>query len=285
MTVTELYDQLIQSVEAELTAAMMDRSSLKSLHAVSGERISLSADAAIYQFEILKQAHASLQDAPVTIDTGSEQYEGSIITTSGFAITVGAPDIGEHLAACQLLIDLTFIYERLIELLTYQKEHQDQFNMELVEVLFGLRQNKMMSPLPSVEMYFNSEMGQIMAQRPNTEQFEVLDKMGSWQALFVWGPPGTGKTTTLSWLAEQCYRRELSALLVSNTNVAIDRALERLLDSIDGDPVLGPHSREHDLVRYGITDSERLTPFTSESHLERQYGAVGKQNVNNGCGS
>lgn len=279
MTVTELYDQLIQSVNAELTAAQMDRSSLKSLHAVSAERISLSGDVAIYQFEILKQAHASLQDAPVTIDTGSEHFDGTVITTSGFSITVGAADIGEHLAACQLLIDLTFIYERLIDLLTYQKEHQDQFNMEMVEILFGMRSNKLNEPLLPVDMYYDSEMGQVMAQHPNPEQHEVLDRMGSWQVLYVWGPPGTGKTTTLSWLAEQCLRRDMSALLVSNTNVAVDRALERLLDSVDGDPVLSHRSRDHDLVRFGITDSERLNEFTADMHLERQYGAVGKQNA------
>ncbi|MDQ2777030.1 MAG: AAA family ATPase [Acidobacteriota bacterium] len=48
-----------------------------------------------------------------------------------------------------------------------------------------------------------------------------------WDASYLWGPPGTGKTTTLGYLvAEYLQARKASRiLLVSSTNVASDTAL------------------------------------------------------------
>jgi hypothetical protein len=57
---------------------------------------------------------------------------------------------------------------------------------------------------------------------------------------WLWGPPGTGKTTTLAHLLRELHRRGLRTLFVSNTNAAVDTALLRLLDLAkfaDGDVV------------------------------------------------
>jgi hypothetical protein len=48
----------------------------------------------------------------------------------------------------------------------------------------------------------------------------------------VWGPPGTGKTTTLARIVEAHYRAGRSVLLVSNTNIAVDTALERVAERL-----------------------------------------------------
>ena len=45
---------------------------------------------------------------------------------------------------------------------------------------------------------------------------------------FVWGPPGTGKTTTLAHIADELFAQGLRILLVSTTNDALDHALARL---------------------------------------------------------
>ncbi len=62
------------------------------------------------------------------------------------------------------------------------------------------------------------------AQRAAVEQ-----ALGS-SVLFLWGPPGTGKTDVVSHIAEGCYRQGLNLLFLAPTNVAVDQALERMCD-------------------------------------------------------
>jgi KaiC/GvpD/RAD55 family RecA-like ATPase len=42
----------------------------------------------------------------------------------------------------------------------------------------------------------------------------------------IWGPPGTGKTTVTVDAIAQLVRERHSVLLVSNTNVAVDNAVQ-----------------------------------------------------------
>ncbi|MBF9070469.1 AAA domain-containing protein [Streptacidiphilus fuscans] len=67
------------------------------------------------------------------------------------------------------------------------------------------------------------------AQRTAVEQ-----ALGS-SALFLWGPPGTGKTDVVSHIAEGCYRQGLNLLFLAPTNVAVDQALERICDLLQGE--------------------------------------------------
>jgi hypothetical protein len=52
----------------------------------------------------------------------------------------------------------------------------------------------------------------------------------------IWGPPGTGKTTVTAAAIAQLVREGHSVLLVSNTNVAVDNAIQRAAEEIDPPP-------------------------------------------------
>jgi hypothetical protein len=64
----------------------------------------------------------------------------------------------------------------------------------------------------------------------NEQQHGFVDmaaKRGVW---WLWGPPGTGKTTTLAHLLKELRSRGLRTLFVSNTNAAVDTALLRAME-------------------------------------------------------
>ena len=44
---------------------------------------------------------------------------------------------------------------------------------------------------------------------------------------YIWGPPGTGKTTVIGQIIYELYKHGRSVLLVSHTNMAVDGAIEK----------------------------------------------------------
>jgi ssDNA-binding Zn-finger/Zn-ribbon topoisomerase 1 len=72
-------------------------------------------------------------------------------------------------------------------------------------------------------------------QLNDDQMLAVRRSLGS-DTTYVWGPPGTGKTITLARIVEAHYRTGRSVLLVSNTNIAVDTALERVAERLKGEP-------------------------------------------------
>lgn len=89
----------------------------------------------------------------------------------------------------------------------------------------------------------------------------VRRALGSGDLLLVEGPPGTGKTTVIAEIVAQVLRRSPSAriLIVSQTHIAIDNALQRLEEA--GIP---------DLVRLGLPDDPRVASSVQHLVVERQ---------------
>jgi superfamily II DNA or RNA helicase len=52
---------------------------------------------------------------------------------------------------------------------------------------------------------------------------------------YLWGPPGTGKTTTLSALIQELFARGKRVLICSNTNRAVDQVLLNLCRTLGTD--------------------------------------------------
>lgn len=288
MNIANVYEQLKTAVEAEIIAQRADGANLKSLRAVWAERIrQLDGGQAIYRFETAVQVHPSLEDAPVVVDTGEEEFPGEVIFASGYEVHVVIADIGESVGACQLFIDLTFILERLYQLLEEQIHSPHQFEVTTTEAVFGLRAfNEVQAGDSAVALLrCMRDEGTLALERPNTEQCVAINLSTSAPVLFVWGPPGTGKTTTLAWIAEACVRRGESVLIVSNTNVAIDRALTKLLDAVGTDGDWARKVAQGAILRLGVSEQPSLQPLLLTSHLdsyESSRSAVEEESTEHG---
>jgi hypothetical protein len=265
-----LLENLKNAVEAEIVAQQADRANLKSLRAVWAERLrQIEDNQAVYRFETAKQVHPSLEDAPVVIDTGETEVPGEVTFASGYEVHVVTADVGESLGACQLLIDLTFILERLYQLLEEQIRSPHQFETEMTETVFGLRDSaEVVQHAEAISLLYCMRQESPGQEQPNPEQRIAINLAAQAPVLFVWGPPGTGKTTTLAWIAETCVRRGESVLLVSNTNVAVDRALIKLLDAVGSDGEWTRKVTQGAVLRLGISESPRLQPLLLSTHLE-----------------
>ena len=67
------------------------------------------------------------------------------------------------------------------------------------------------------------------------QQKAVRQALGSDQT-YIWGPPGTGKTDVLTSVIEGCLAQGRSVLFVVPTNIAVDQALMRICERLEGKP-------------------------------------------------
>lgn len=66
----------------------------------------------------------------------------------------------------------------------------------------------------------------------NNSQIEVIEKALINNILYVWGPPGTGKTATLGFVIANLITKGKRVLFVSNTNRAVDVGLLSVMDAL-----------------------------------------------------
>ncbi|MFB7438971.1 AAA domain-containing protein [Streptomyces mirabilis] len=64
----------------------------------------------------------------------------------------------------------------------------------------------------------------------NSRQRAAVEQALASQILFLWGPPGTGKTDVVGHIVEGNFRQGLNVLFLAPTKVAVDQALERICD-------------------------------------------------------
>lgn len=92
----------------------------------------------------------------------------------------------------------------------------------------------------------------------NAAQREAVQRARISALLFVWGPPGTGKTTTLGHTVAALRAQGERVLVLAQANVAVDGALLAVADVV-GDP---PSPTSGAIVRAGVayTDALRERP-------------------------
>lgn len=105
--------------------------------------------------------------------------------------------------------------------------------------------------------------------RRNRAQSEALRKALRNRSLFVWGPPGTGKTSTLGFIIANYLVKGRKVLFASNTNRAVDVGLLSALDALEG--VERDHLKQ-EVCRFGevVLEDPRLEEAYFGRQIERE---------------
>jgi superfamily I DNA and/or RNA helicase len=103
----------------------------------------------------------------------------------------------------------------------------------------------------------------------NNSQHESLIKSLENQVLFVWGPPGTGKTSTLGFMIANYLIKGKRILFAANTNRAVDVGLLSALTALTS--VEKEHLKS-EVTRFGemALESERLEQVLFERHINQK---------------
>ncbi|MGC5360249.1 AAA domain-containing protein [Streptomyces sp. DT24] len=119
----------------------------------------------------------------------------------------------------------------------------------------------------------------------NPRQRDAVAQALASDVLFLWGPPGTGKTDVVGHIVEGSFRQGLRVLFLAPTNVAVDQALERMCSLLEHEEGFaeGIVQRAGSIVlpslrsRYGDqVDPARIAALLVES-IDRQIGTATDQ--------
>lgn len=188
-----------------------------------GERISLDRGHVGYSFAFTEDVDL-FEDARVELRIGARRVEGQIVSISGGRLIIAVEeDMGQAVARCVLIIDNTALLESLKERLEKIGEEGRTLNIKIADKVVSNTGEATPAAAPPSSLEFGN-----LKERQKEAVCLVLAN----EITYLWGPPGTGKTRTLSVLIDELFQRGKRILICSNTNRAVDQVLFRLCETL-----------------------------------------------------
>lgn len=202
---------------------------------------SSNADKTLCQFQVLQPNDKLVLQAECTLTYEGGQRLVTITAIEKNLITLQASHpVPLQAAPYALIIYPWFLYERLIDVLTNLPETEQRY-LKNALMLFG-----------KVKPEIASQPLQLTHHALNASQQAAVQLCSDSNLAFIWGPPGTGKTTTLGHIVTELLAQGQRILLTSTTNAAVDQALAKLADL----ETAAPYFQRGHIVRLGQTRAE-----------------------------
>ena len=238
----ERYEAGVKALVAEMRRK---KTAFKQIVLENGVRVKLDGKENGYQFPYNEDAELFEGAAVIAVVSGT-QSEGRIVAFLGNQIVISLQDdFGPRIAACIVRIDNTAMLEALRNRLEkIAKKEVTTFNAKLAEsVVFNTGDELAPAFVPAE-----------FVDGLNAYQKEAIAKILSNEIFYLWGPPGTGKTETLSALCLALIQGSKRIFLCSNTNKAVDQVLLKICKRFGKQH---PAFEEGQIIRVGkIADSE-----------------------------
>jgi AAA domain-containing protein len=201
----------------------------------------------VYSF-VLDETIIASDDQPIEIKLSNRSYKAVLIGKVGNAILVSTKDnLGEKIENATLIISPVFLLEALINVIETAPTREN-YNFNFPHIMIGKRQ--LSAPSPAVDMLTSD------IELNGGQKDAVRAALGN-KLTFIWGPPGTGKTTVIGKIVENLLLKKERVLITSHTNIAVDTALHDVLKSSGNKE----HYDKGKMLRYGIHQLSALDNY------------------------
>ncbi len=217
---------MIEALALEI-AAIRKKGGGTQIELRGGENVGQTEGSWLYRFVVAEDLNLR-DDTPIRVVAGQEDVSGVLVSyRDGVLLAALEKCVGPKVPAARLIANDAFLLELLKERLEKVQSGEAQINRQTADRVLGLGAPRTADADPHRAVTQDGEL--------NRDQILAVRRSLGSDTTFVWGPPGTGKTTTIARIVEAHYRAGRSVLLVSNTNIAVDTALERVAERLKGE--------------------------------------------------
>lgn len=209
------------AIDALVTEMRRENSGQRRYELENGKSVDAHGSQRIYAFQFTDEADI-FEDAEVEIQLDGRRIKGQIVSISEGRLLVALEgDLGPIISHCVLIIDNTALLVALKDRL--EQAARADINLDLMladRVLDRGAQRRAVEPIP----FFDPEL--------DSSKHDALKLLTENSVGFLWGPPGTGKTRTLTVLVQAAFEAGKRILVCSNTNKAVDQVLYQLCERL-----------------------------------------------------
>lgn len=227
---------------------------------IDGERLQTEKNNYIYSFETDSELHFP-DGTTIKLWFPEKIVPAQVISCEEFTIIIQPKEfIGENVETVEFTAEPWQLMEALVERI-------DELDSATSPIAYELA----CKGKSKIDQKKFIGLGQDLALKKSTTQ----------PITFIWGPPGTGKTTTLAKIALEHMLQGNRVLMVSYSNVSVDGAVLKIANMSDYEP--------GQIVRYGyprvkeLLDSETLTSYSyvlyKNSDLAESYKVLSQERM------
>lgn len=197
-------------------------------------------------------------DTPVDIECQRRKCAGHIISIEGFDLLIAvSTDMGKSVATAILHSEPWFLLQKLQERLAGTCS-AGSANQALALRLLSHNASAVPADVDAaVEHLLPARAFRGDTFRCNTDQLHAVGHVITNPISFIWGPPGTGKTSTLGMVVAALVEAGESVLVVAHSNVAVDVATESIASNLG----YSDYYRRGAILRFGPPATTALANY------------------------
>ena len=262
-----IIDNLIKALDIEINTIGNNPIQIK---AKNGTFLNSTGNIFIYKFE-LDDTNEVPDDSNVEVLLGNQKIKATVISSHGLELMLSF-EVDKGLTISQITI---FISNRTALLLS-QKQLIEEIkkkgvikNETLVLKLFGI--------VKPTQDLLNNYFIPPLKFNLDTYQTTTIDNVTNSDISFIWGPPGTGKTIIISILTKIFIDCGLTVFITSNTNIAVDKAFEKLIELFQN---TSADLKNGKVIRLGNIQIDGIKEFVQESAIIQRVAAPLFEKIN-----
>lgn len=238
-------------------------------HAVlhNGNRVDAgTAEEVSYRFDTELSSLRFAEEFTATIN--GKQMEAEPVESDAKQITIAFPeDFGESLREVDLEWENDFVLRKIRAELDRLPPESKRDDPGLTAQLFypDSFPDREITPDRILEAYDDGSRNEV--------QHESIEMALNNKVTFIWGPPGTGKTSTLGFIIANYLLHDRKVLFASNTNRAVDVGLLGVIEALQG---LQSTEYLRDVTRFGelALENPQLDTLHFDTQLEQKHERV-----------
>lgn len=211
----------VRALDALIAEMRREGSGSRRYELERGKLVDTQGDQPIYAFPFSEEAEI-FEEARIEIEADGRRSRGQIVSISEGTILVTLDDhLGPSIRRCILLIDNTALVEALKDRLDQVGKGELNLSTSLADSVVSKEIRH--AEVPPIDVPYH-ELNNNLNDSQNAALHLILQRSVS----YLWGPPGTGKTKTLSVAVQAAFDAGKRILVCSNTNQAVDQLIYQL---------------------------------------------------------